>query len=153
MITPLGEVGGSHDRVKWLQPVSLILSSLTGPGTWQTHTAQCQLHFIMSYFSVVLIFNLISIYLYQLISIYLPSVLRCCWLGGKKGIRPVKKLSGDVLAWLSVWSEMQTCMKPSWCHCHSLSLASVKSRLVLPFTRVVPDKGPLKGCACVLISI
>ena len=22
---------------------------------------------------------------------------------------------------------------PSWCHCHSLSLASVKSRLVLPF--------------------
>jgi len=30
-------------------------------------------------------------------------------------------------------------------HCHSLSLASVKSRLVLPFwyrlTRVVPDKG------------
>jgi len=35
-------------------------------------------------------------------------------------------------------------------HCHSLSLASVKSRLVLPFwyrlTRVVPDKGPLNGC-------
>ena len=22
--------------------------------------------------------------------IYLPSVLRCCWLGGRKGIRPVK---------------------------------------------------------------
>ena len=38
----------------------------------------------------------------------------------------------------------------SWCHCHSLSLASVKSRLVLPFwyrpTRVVLDKGPLNGC-------
>jgi len=41
--------------------------------------------------------------------------------------------SGGVLAWLSVWSEMQTCMWPSWCHCHSLSLASVKSRFVLPF--------------------
>ena len=28
-----------------------------------------------------------------------PSVLWCCWLGGKKGIRPVKKLvSGGVLA-------------------------------------------------------
>jgi len=27
------------------------------------------------------------------------------WLGGSKGIRPVKKLSGGVLAWLSVWSE------------------------------------------------
>jgi len=41
---------------------------------------------------------------------------------------------------------------PSWCHCHSLSLASVKSRLVLPFwyrpTRVVPDKGPLNTCVC-----
>ena len=43
------------------------------------------------------------------------------------------KLSGGVLAWLSVWSEVQTCMWPSWCHCHSLSLASVKSRLVLLF--------------------
>ena len=32
------------------------------------------------------------------------------------------------------------------CHCHSLSLASVNSRLVLPFwyrlTQAVPDKGP-----------
>ena len=28
---------------------------------------------------------------------------------------------------------MQTCIWPSRCHCHSLSLASVKSRLVLPF--------------------
>ena len=60
-----------------------------------------------------------------------------------------------VLAWLSVWSEVQTCIWPSWCHCHSLSLASVKSRLVLPFcyrlTRVVPDKGPLNGCLCVVL--
>jgi len=58
-----------------------------------------------------------------------------------------------VLAWLSVWSEVQTCMRPSWCHCHSLSLASVKFRLVLPswyrLTRVVPDIGPLNGCVCV----
>ena len=57
-----------------------------------------------------------------------------------------------MLVWLSVSSEMQTCVWLSWCHCHSLSLASVKSRLV-PFwyrlTRVVPDKGPLNGCVCV----
>ena len=48
---------------------------------------------------------------------------------------------------------MQTCIWPSGCHCHSLSLALVKSRLVLPFwyqlTWVVPDKGPLNGCVCV----
>ena len=54
-----------------------------------------------------------------------PSVLWRCWLGGRKGIRSVKKLSGEVLAWLSVWSEVQTCMWPSWCHCHSRSFASV----------------------------
>ena len=86
----------------------------------------------------------------------MPSVLWHCWLGGRKGIRPVKNfLSGVVLAWLSVWSEMQTCIWPSWCHCHSLSLASVKSRLVLPFwywlTRVVLENGPLNGCVCVCL--
>ena len=82
----------------------------------------------------------------------LPSVLWRCWLGGRKGIRPVKKQSGGVLAWLSVWSKMQTCIWPNWCHCHSLSLASVKSRSVLPFwyrlTWVVPEKRPLNGCVC-----
>jgi len=49
--------------------------------------------------------------------------------------------------------EVQTCIWPSGCHCHSLSLAPVKSRLVFPFwyrfTRVVPDKGLLNGCVCV----
>ena len=42
--------------------------------------------------------------------ILLPSVHWHCWLGGRKRIRPVKKLSGRVLAWLSVWSKVQTCM-------------------------------------------
>jgi len=66
-----------------------------------------------------------------------------------------RKLSGGKLTWLSVWSKVQTCIWPNWCHCHSLSLASVKTRLVLPFwyqlTRVVPDKGPLNGCVCVCV--
>ena len=65
----------------------------------------------------------------RLVLLLLLSVLWRCWLGGRKGIRPVKKLSGGVLVWWSVWSKVQTCMWPSWCHCHSLSLASVKSRL------------------------
>ena len=68
----------------------------------------------------------------------------------QEGHPACKKLSGGVLAWLSAWSEVQTFLWPSWCHCHSLSLASVKSRLVLPFwyrpNWVVPDKGPLNGC-------
>ena len=71
------------------------------------------------------------------------NTLWCCWLGGRKGIRPVKKLSGGVLAWLSVWSKVQICIWPSWCHW--LSLASVKS-FWYQLTRVVPDKGPLNGC-------
>ena len=68
-------------------------------------------------------------------------------VGWQEGHPACKKLSDGVL---SAWSEMQTCIWPSWCHCHSLFLASVKSRLVLPFwyrlTRVVPEKGPLNGC-------
>ena len=80
---------------------------------------------------------------------FLPSVL---W----RGIRPLKTESLGV-AWLSVWSEVQTCIRPSWCHCHSLSLASVKSRLVLTFwyrlTWVVPEKGPLNRCVCVCVFL
>ena len=38
-----------------------------------------------------------------------------------------------------------------------LSLASVKSRLVLPFwhwlTRIIPEKGPLNGCVCLLFDV
>jgi len=46
-------------------------------------------------------------------------------VGRKEGLPACKKLSGGVLAWLFVWSDVQTCIWPSWCHCHSLSLASV----------------------------
>jgi len=71
---------------------------------------------------------------------------------GHPAIPACKKTEWWVLAWLCVWSEVQTCIWPSGCHCHSLSLASVKSRLVLPFwyrlTQVVPDKGPLNVCVC-----
>ena len=58
-----------------------------------------------------------------------------------------------------VWSKVQTCIWPSWCYCHSLSLATAKSTLVLSFwyrlTPVVPEKGPLNGCVfvhCILNS-
>jgi len=74
------------------------------------------------------------------------------WAAGRAS-GPVKKLSGGVLTWLSVSSEVQTCIWPSGFHCHSLYLASVKSRLVIHFwyrlTWVVPDNRPLNGCVCV----
>ena len=73
-------------------------------------------------------------------------------VGRQEGHPACKKQSGGVLVLLSVWSNLQTCIWPSWCHCHSLSFASVKSRLVLPFwyrlTWVVPEKGPLNACFC-----
>ena len=75
-------------------------------------------------------------------------------VGRQEGHPACKKQSGGVLVWLSVWREVQICIWPSWCRCHSLSLASVKSRSVLPFwcrlTWVVPEKGPLNGCVCVI---
>jgi len=69
-------------------------------------------------------------------------------VGWQEGHPAYKKLSGGVLAWSSVCGEVHTCIWRSQCHCHSLSLASVKSRLVLPFlywlTRVVPEKMVVK---------
>ena len=52
---------------------------------------------------------------------------------------------------------MQTFIRTSLCHCHSLSLASVESGLVLPFwyelTWVVPDEGLLNRCVSVCCTI
>ena len=60
-----------------------------------------------------------------------------------------------MLAWSSVWSKVQTCIWPS--HCHSPSLASVKSRLFLPFcyrlTRVVPERGLLNMCVYIMLYL
>jgi len=89
------------------------------------------------------------------VSVVVPSVLWQCWLGVRKSIRPVKKLSDEVLMWLSLWSKAQiVCIWSSWFHCHPQtpsSFASFKSRLVLPFwywlTQVVREKRPLNGCS------
>jgi len=45
-------------------------------------------------------------------------------VGWQEG-HPACKNSGGMLAWLSVWGEVQTCIWPSSCHCHLLSLAPV----------------------------
>ena len=76
-------------------------------------------------------------------------------LGSGKDIWPVQNMSGGVLVWLSLWSEVQTCMWPSWCLCYSLSLASVKSRLVLPFISAHPGRpgqsASKRVCVCVCV--
>jgi len=109
------------------QPVSLSISFVS------TSAATSQWAFC----------NWITFFLYSASSTDTFSALLL--LGWQEGHPACQILSGGVLAWLSVWSEVQTCIRPSWFHCHSLSLASVKSRLVLPFwywlTWVVPEKG------------
>ena len=65
-------------------------------------------------------------------------------------------MSGGVLAWLSVWSEVQTCIMAQLM---SLPLTvSCFSKIQIGFTFLVPahlgspGKGPLKGvCVCVLV--
>ena len=82
-----------------------------------------------------------------------------CWLGCRKGILLVNKVSGGVLAWLSGWREVQTCVWPSWCHCYSLSLASVKSRfftVLVPAHLGSPGQSAIKRvcvCVCVLYFV
>jgi len=77
----------------------------------------------------------------------------------QEGHPACKKPSGGLLALLSVWSEVQTCIWPCWCHCHSLSLAAVKSRSVLPFWyRQAHPGSPRKravkrACMCVCVCI
>jgi len=67
-------------------------------------------------------------------------------VGWPEGDLACKKLSSWVLAWLSVWEEVQICIWPSWCHCYLPSLASVKSRLVLaPAHPGNPGQSP-EGC-------
>jgi len=62
-----------------------------------------------------------------------------------------KKQSGGVLAWLSVWSEVQTCIWPGGFHCHSLSLASVKSRLVPAHPGGPGQRAIKRVCVCVCV--
>ena len=88
-------------------------------------------------------------------------IKRICYLtllvGQQEGHPACKKLSGGVLAWLSVWSEVQTCIMhmAQLMPLPLLSLASVKSRLVylsgIGSPGVIPEKGPLNGCAYVCV--
>ena len=77
-----------------------------------------------------------------------PSVLWCCWLGGRKGIRPVK--NWVVRCWCGYLSGARCRLA----HGPADATAMPKmTRLVVPFLyrlkRVVLDKGPLNGCVCI----
>ena len=61
-----------------------------------------------------------------------------------------------MLAWLSVWSEVQTGICHSWCHFHSLSLSD--SNIQIGFTFLVPAYPGSPGkraikCVCVCVCV
>jgi len=65
---------------------------------------------------VCLICNqVICMFLYQTILTTFSALTLL--VGQPEGHPACKKLSGGVMAWLSIWSEVQTCLWPSWCHC------------------------------------
>ena len=75
-------------------------------------------------------------------------------VGRQEGHPACKKLIGEVLAWLSVWSDVQTCICPADAtatHC-----LSCFSKIQIGFTFLVqahlgsPGKRPLNVCLCVL---
>ena len=82
-----------------------------------------------------------------------PSVLLTLLVGLQEGHPACKKLSSGVLAWLSVWSEVQTCIWPSWCHCHSLSCFTkiqIGVTFLVPAHPGSPGKRAVKRvCVCV----
>ena len=89
-------------------------------------------------------------------NVFFPSVLWRCWLGSRKGIRPIKNwvvgcwhgyLSGARcrLAYCPADTTATHCLLLQW-----------NPDWFLPFwywlTRVVPEKGPLNGCVCVCVQ-
>jgi len=72
------------------------------------------------------------------------------WVAGRAS--GLQKLSGEVLAWLSVWSEVQMiCIWSSWCHSHPIFSCSSKIQNYLPFwcrlTQDVLEKRSLNVCS------
>ena len=74
-----------------------------------------------------------------------PSVLWHCWLGGRKGIRPVKNWVMGCWHGYLPGSRCRLPYGPADATATHRLFASVKSRSILPFwyrlTRVVPEKG------------
>jgi len=94
-------------------------------------------------------------YRFCIVYLWLPSVLWHCWLGGRKGIRPVKT------EW---WGSGQPGVVVSLEHGADLHMAQLMplpvtvscfSKIQIGFISLVPahlgnpGKGPLNGCACV----
>ena len=93
--------------------------------------SQLIVHFIYCLWTVymclhVYIYMYIRIHIYMpSYTLYMPSVLWRCWLGGRKGIRPVKNMmDGGGRHWL---------VRMEWCPL-PIRIVSVSASVNLPFT-------------------
>jgi len=83
-----------------------------------------------------------------------PSVLWRCWLGGRKGIRPVKNFKwwgAGVVVCLQQDADLhmaQLMPLPLTVSCFS-TIQIGFTFLVSAHPGIVPEKGPLNGCVCV----
>ena len=94
------------------------------------------------------------VYWYCLQCFELTSVLWRCWLGGRKGIRPVKnRVLGCWRGYLSGtrWRLAYGLANATATHCLLLHLNPDWFCLLVPdrLTWAVPDKGPLNVCVCI----
>jgi len=79
-------------------------------------------------------------------------------VGRQEGHPACKKLSGEVLAWLSVWSEVQMiCIWSSWCHCHPVISCFIKIENGLTFLVLAypdfPGEKAIRWVSCCLSSM
>ena len=85
----------------------------------------------------------------------ITSVLWHCWFGVRKSIRPVKKFSDGVLAWLSVWGEVQMiCNGPADDTATPSRFSKIQngSAFLVPAYPGCPGKRPLNVCVCLMLS-
>jgi len=73
-------------------------------------------------------------------------------VGRQEGHPACEKLSGEILAGLSVWSEVQMiCIWSSWCHCHSIISCSRSNTewftFLAPAYPGCSGKRPLNRCS------
>ena len=70
--------------------------------------------------------------------IMILSVLFTLLVGRQEDHWAWKKLSDEVLMWLSVWSEVQPCIWSSWCHCIPNPIISCLISIQTGFSFMVP---------------
>jgi len=94
---------------------------------WQVWHGCCHFYLLHKIFTIYngVIFN-------RHLSVPLICCLQCFdTVAGHQEDHPTcKKLSDEVLAWLSVWSEMQMiCIWSSWCHCRPIISCFIKIQI------------------------